>query len=79
MIYLTATMVQFAKDLSQENWTGVKKISRYLGGNIDFALTCRGWGGDWKPRLTYYVDADGGTNRHHRSVCGYVFTIAGPF
>jgi hypothetical protein len=37
-------MIQFTKNLSQENWTGVKKILRYLKGTIDFALTCGGQG-----------------------------------
>jgi hypothetical protein len=44
IIYATATMVPFAKNLLQENWTGVKRILRYLKGTIDFALTC-GQGG----------------------------------
>jgi hypothetical protein len=33
--------------------------------------------GDWKPELTQYVDADGGTNPHHKYISGYVFTITG--
>ena len=34
-------------------------------------------GGDWKPELTLYVDADGRMNPHRKSISGYVFTIAG--
>jgi hypothetical protein len=36
ILYATVTMAQFAKDPSQENWTGVKRILRYLKGTIDF-------------------------------------------
>jgi hypothetical protein len=32
---------------------------------------------DLKPELTNYVDADGGTNPHRKSISGYVFTITG--
>jgi hypothetical protein len=28
--YMTVMMLQFAKNLTQENWTGVKRILRYL-------------------------------------------------
>lgn len=63
------------KSPSQENWTGVTRILRYLKGTIDFALTY-GRLEDWKPELTHYVDADGGTNPHRKSISGYVFTIA---
>ena len=45
IIYTTVMMVQFARNLSQENWTGVKKILRYLKGTMDFALTCEEQGG----------------------------------
>jgi len=30
ILYTTLTMVQFAKNPSQENWTEVKRILRYL-------------------------------------------------
>src|SRR5882724_3483963 len=33
--------------------------------------------GGWKPELTQYVDADGGTNPHRKYISGYVFTITG--
>jgi hypothetical protein len=42
---------------------------RYLKETIYFALTCGGQG-DWKPELTLYVDADGGTNPHRKSISG---------
>jgi hypothetical protein len=31
----------------------------------------------WLPAFTQYVDADGGTNLHRKSISGYVFIIAG--
>ena len=38
ILYATAMM-------AQEDWTGVKRILRYLKRTIDFALTCGGKGG----------------------------------
>ena len=35
----------------------------------DFALT-------WGTEITHYVDANGGTNPHRKSISGYVFTVA---
>ena len=64
ILYATVTLAQFARNPSQENWTGVKRILRYLKGTVNFALTYGGQGEDWEPRLTHYVDADGGTNPH---------------
>ena len=49
----TVMMAQFAKNPSQENWPGVKRILRYLKGTIDFVLTCRGQKGNWKPELAF--------------------------
>jgi hypothetical protein len=40
IIYSTVTMAQFTRNPLQENWTGVKRILRYLKGTMDFALTC---------------------------------------
>ena len=35
----------------------------------DFALT-------WGTEITHYVDANGGTNPHRKSISGYVFRVA---
>ena len=43
ILYATVMMAQFAKNPSQEDWTGVKRYLRYLKETIDFALTCRLW------------------------------------
>ena len=43
-------MVQFTKNPSQENWTGPKRILRYLKGTMDFALTCGGQGAGLETR-----------------------------
>ena len=42
---MTVMMVQFTKNPSQENWSGVERILIYLKGTISFALTCGGQGG----------------------------------
>jgi len=46
-------MAQFAKNPSQENWPGVKRILRYLKGTINIVLTCGGQRGNCKPELTF--------------------------
>ena len=43
IISMTVMMVQFTKNLFQEDWTGVKRYLRYLKETIDFALICKLW------------------------------------
>jgi hypothetical protein len=43
ILYAAVMMAQFAKNPSQEDWTGVKRYLRYPKETIDFALTCRLW------------------------------------
>jgi hypothetical protein len=62
---MTVMMAQFANN-PQENWPGVKRILRYLKGNMDFALTCGGQRGNWKPELTIDHSATG--NRVNRDM-----------
>ena len=58
ILYMTVMMAQFANN-PRENWPGVKRILRYLKGNMDFALTCGGQRGNWKPELTIDHSATG--------------------
>ena len=60
---------------SKAHWTGVKRIIRYLKGNIDFGLkfSCVS---DENPQVIGYSDADwAGDLDTRRSTSGYVFQI----
>jgi hypothetical protein len=77
ILYAVVTLAQFTKNPLLVHWTAVKWVYRYPKGTIDFVLTYGGRDKSWFPELTQYVDADGGSNPHRKSISGYVFTIAG--
>ena len=77
ILYAVVTLAQFTKNPSPVHWTAVKRVYRYLKGTMNFVLTYGGRDQSWLPELSQYVDADGGTNPHQKSISGYVFTIAG--
>ena len=76
-MYAVVTLAQFTKNPLPVHWTTVKQIYRYLKGTMDFVLTYGGRDQSWLPKLTQYVDTDGGTNPHQKFISGYVFTITG--
>ena len=64
ILYAVVTLAQFMKNPSPVHWTAVKRIYRYLKGTMYFVLTYGSRDQSWLPRLSQYVDADGGTNPH---------------
>jgi hypothetical protein len=70
-------MSQFAAQPSQEHWTAVKRILRYVRGTVDRGLTFRA-DSDTGITLTGYSDSDwAGDKDTRKSVSGYLFLVSG--
>lgn len=73
--HIVTKMSQFSVNPSEEHWTGVKRIFRYLKGTLDYGITYR---------MTYnnreveiFTDAYWGCDADRKSYSGYVVTMAG--
>lgn len=72
--FATAYMSQFSEHPTEEHWSGIKHILRYIKGTKSYALVFRKAG----TCVQAFCDADWASDRTDRkSFSGYVFTLAG--
>ena len=67
------TVAQFSDNPGWPHWEAVKRIFRYLRGTQKLELV---YGGE-KRGLEGYIDADGASQEHRRTISGYVFLVDG--
>lgn len=74
LAFATTYMSQFNEHPTEEHWSGVKHIFRYVKQTKSYALTYKRTG----KCVQAYCDADWASDRNDRkSFSGYVFTLAG--
>ena len=73
--YAVNTVAKFSSRPTEEHWTGVKRIMRYLRGTSDYGIM---YTKDHESVLTGHCDADwAGDVSDRKSTSGYVFSLAG--
>ncbi|KAJ3525782.1 hypothetical protein NMY22_g10431 [Coprinellus aureogranulatus] len=75
--YAVQRLAQFTRKPQPKHWTAVKRIFRYLKGTRDLHLTYGGPEVAWTPEIDTFCDADWASNVDHKSISGYVCTLAG--
>ncbi len=75
LAFAVGKLSQYSENPSQENWTAVKRVFRYINGTKDFGILYNGN----KPLITEgFADADwAGCRVTRKSTSGIVFLIAG--
>lgn len=69
--YSVSVVSRFASNPTEQHWTGVKRILRYLRTTIDYQLVFN----DTFETLTGFTDASWGDDASRRSTSGYLFSV----
>ncbi|KAJ1523172.1 hypothetical protein ONE63_001063 [Megalurothrips usitatus] len=74
IMHSLSVLSQFSNHHSEEHWTALKRVLRYLKGTVNFKLTYSNHGGD----LQFYSDSDwGNCIVDRRSYTGFVVLLGG--
>jgi transposase InsO family protein len=78
LAFAIQTLSQFNHDPSNEHWTAVKRVLRYLKGTTDFGITYDGTKIGDSINVEGYSDSDWASNHiNRRSISGYTFLMSG--